>query len=124
MQRFLVVLRVAEDKLPLILDTIRGSCELVETKAEAVAPPRRKPRYMNGRKNKGVSGESLLIELVTAYGRIHEDDLRSKFVERGFAPASASSTATKMRSAGLVERDPAGYWHLKNVNGAAHVEIA
>jgi hypothetical protein len=73
-------------------------------------------RFVNGKKNKGVSGENLVIETLRS-GSADLSELKRVFTHRGFAPTSASPTLSRMMRDGEVERGPHGRFKLTS-NGA------
>jgi hypothetical protein len=80
------------------------------------SPKIKSPRFIGGRKNKGVSGENLVIETLRS-GSADLSELRRVFTHRGFAPTSASPTVSKMLRDGDIERGAHGRFRLAT-NGA------
>jgi hypothetical protein len=110
-QHLNVTLRIDAMDLPSVLDVLRGTAALVNV---AVAPddlpnglstPRAAPRYANGKRNKGISGDDLLIELMATAPisrKFSTDELGNSFVARGFARHTASPTLSRAFARGLV----------------------
>jgi hypothetical protein len=80
---------------------------------ETLSSPKIKtsPRFAGGKKNKGVSGENLVIETLRS-GSSDLSELKRVFTHRGFAPTSASPTLSRMIRDGDVERGPHGRFQL------------
>ncbi len=70
-------------------------------------------RYAGGVRNKGISGEQLVIDsLLNSPKPLRTDELAQIFVNRGFARTSASSLLSIMRTGKKVTQDLAGRWTL------------
>jgi hypothetical protein len=87
---------------------------------EAPALPKTPTRFVGGKKNKGISGESLVTETLRS-GSADLPELRRVFTHRGFAPTSASPTVSKMLRDGDIERGAHGRFRLTSraTNGGA-----
>lgn len=130
-QQLDVTLRVLKDHLPELMKlcdnrTIaflyaRPAQDGAEADDLVARPPvlGKTLRYANGKRNKGISGQALMLQVLTEAGRamdIHE--INDAFVARGFADRSASPLLSQLMHQGLVERRAKGVWALKN--GAVH----
>lgn len=103
---FDVTFRVTGAKLPTVLSvldrdaTLQGVVPVAET-AVPVAPAKRAQTYANGRRNKGISGEALVLECldrgITTFRAISEE-----FVARGFARNSASPALSQLSTSGRI----------------------
>jgi hypothetical protein len=83
----------------------------VRASIEAPALPKTPTRFVGGKKNKGISGESLVTETLRS-GSADLSELKRVFAHRGFAPTSASPTVSKMLRDGDIERGPHGRFKL------------
>lgn len=68
--------------------------------------------YVGGIKNKGVTGEELVLKTIESYGPVTQDEMASVFVEHKFAPNSARATLSKVKKYGKITRDIDGKYHL------------
>ena len=113
MKTYDVLLRVQASALSTVLAALDGSGTLVEVKETPVAMPARKG-YKNGRRNKGISGESLVIDaLEKAKLPMTLKKITALFVAHGFAETSASPTISTLVRLGKVIRNENGSVQLK-----------
>lgn len=110
-QTFAVLFHVDGRKLATVLEALSGSAQLVSVTptqagtSEWVAKPvRATTHYVDGKKNKGISGEDLAAEIVSSVpGRIWGlSEIAQKFIERGFAGHSASPALATASKSGKV----------------------
>lgn len=61
--------------------------------------------YVNGKRNKGISGEDLLIQILDSdpFKAWSSEEIAERFVENGFAPQSLSSYLSRARQNGKIE---------------------
>jgi hypothetical protein len=118
---FDVLIRCTDKRLPTILQACDGALELQWVKASEVeAPPKTRAQqlhkqmnYVNGKRNKGISGAELAIELLTkAGGIVSYDKLAAGFAARGFAGNSVSPVLSQLRQIGVVDMPQRGTWKL------------
>lgn len=122
MRNHLITLRVAEEQLPLVLDVVRGTAEVLSVAVDTVKRRSSSKTYATGKANKGISGPELILNTLRSSGPRTENDLQRIFVDRGFAPSSHRSNLSMLKSAGSVERLSDGRWAIKpapHVNGSA-----
>jgi hypothetical protein len=134
MATYRMTLLVGSGSLATLLSLIEGSKDIklasVTDFADAPPlppsppPPSRVPQiltqeknttasgFVGGRRNKGVSGEQLILETLRS-GPANLDELRHVFANRGFAAASASPYVSKMLRAGSIQRGMHGRLFLK-----------
>lgn len=107
-QYFDVLVRVSQATLPTLLSAIAPECTLISVQPSAAASPpavehEHTVRYANGKRNKGIDGADLAIEVLSREARPFSlDELRNAFVAQGFAPASASPVMSALCEAGKV----------------------
>jgi hypothetical protein len=107
---YTVVLQTTAKNMPTILKTVNGVATLVSVTAtikETDGEPakRRNGGYVGGRANKGIRGEDLVLEVLSAANRVvtyHE--MTERFAARGFAGNSVSATLSRMVQDGRVRR--------------------
>jgi hypothetical protein len=94
-----VTFHVESRKLPTVLEVVRGSATLVSVlpMTEEVSAPREASegsngqRYHGGKRDKGISGESLVLKVLEQYtGLATFSQFAQAFEEHGFAKNSAS----------------------------------
>ena len=126
-QQLDVTLRILKDSLPTVMAicdarTIaflyaRPAHDGAEGDDLVARPPvlRRAMRYVNGKRNKGISAHALLIKVLTEVGRpMNIEELNDVFQAHGFHPRSANPSLSQLAHQGLVERLAKGMWALKN----------
>jgi hypothetical protein len=96
-------LRVPHERVSTIIDVLEGACEVVmiEQCTPALEEKKKVTHYMNGMRNKGISGEALLIELLKNGGKT-KVELALGFAQRGFAKSSVSPMVSKAVQSGKV----------------------
>lgn len=106
---YAVTLRVSSLVLPTLLQVIdrtRGIAltsiaVMAETAPETPAAPR-PSRYAGGKRDKGITADALLLELLSERGRTMAQ-LEDEFFKRGFARNTASpQVSKKMKEGGIV----------------------
>ena len=111
MNRFSVTFHVDENKLPLILEVVAKSATLVGVsvvkEVEPKPPGKKSFHYANGLRNKGISGENLILELIKS-GPVSFELIKDKFFEKGFASNSASAALSALRSKKIADRKADG----------------
>lgn len=109
---------VAEKDVATVFDLLKDHAPpriLPVDKPETIVDqPAKKARsgYVGGVKNKGISGQDLVALILSQSPHGHSitaGAFRQAFVGRGFAPHSASSALSQMRSLGEVRFDGHGY---------------
>lgn len=103
--------------LPAFIELISGEATLVSV-TEVPASPlttkgkiRQRHHYTNAKKDKGISGEDLAIELLSN-GPMPYEKMALAFGARGFAPATASAILSIMKKEGKAENQGHGIWSL------------
>lgn len=107
MKTFDVLLRVSEKNLSTVLSCLTGAADLikVEASAEPVAEPESPRRfYRNGKKDKGIHGETLVLKVLADKAVHTAADLQKAFEANGFAPHSYSASVSRLVQAGKVRR--------------------
>jgi hypothetical protein len=98
-----------EDKLATIISALKGSATLISmTVVEEKKPKTRNHGYVDGKRNKGISGEDLVIQSLKA-GAQTSEQLTATFVERGFAPKSVSPNVSALVHRGIVVKNGHGF---------------
>jgi hypothetical protein len=118
---FRIVCDVPSTSLTTVIGAIEGAASIVEVRAldEAAPPPTRNhPRnhhgYANGKRDKGISGRDLLLEVLSKYKRpVSRDEIDREFITRGFAAGSFSPSVTYLVREGRVVRGEHGYVSLR-----------
>lgn len=106
---YAALFHVAENNLGTVLSTLSGSANLVSVtptekavttqRASPKVHPDRESFYVGGKRNKGISGEDLVLQVLGSDNRVFDSaEVRSKFVQNGFAANSAYSTLSKLAS--------------------------
>jgi len=107
-----VHLRIRPELLDTVLRVLDGSCEVVSvnsSEAERDRARRKKSVYRGGVKNKGVSGEELVLRTVSeAKTTVYARTVRDAFRARQFADTSHSASLSKSIQDGLVGMKMAG----------------
>jgi hypothetical protein len=85
-------------------------------KEAAIAPSsKRTPHYVNGKRNKGISGRDLVLaSLKTSPSGLTDEELERIFTDRGFSPNSAGPNTSKLREEGVIWRSIGGKWLLRS----------
>ena len=104
-----VVLHVSEKRLGTLLDAIAGSAtlisatattEVIETRAVSTGDTH---HYVNGKRNKGISGEDLILKTLASSNKVFTTvEIENAFVQHGFAGKSYSPPLSKLVGAGKV----------------------
>lgn len=136
---YVLTLHVPEDRLGTVIDTVAGTAQIVSivpSKESAMPVGTNQPHfarmqgalvehhtmtrnrgYAGGRRNKGISGKDLAIQILsTTPVKIWEGkDIQRKFAEKGFAPSSASPNLTLLARDGKVRAWGNGRFSLPHV---------
>jgi hypothetical protein len=83
-----VILKVEESQLSVVLGALAPEVKMLgaEPLAEELPlPPKRSNRYVNGKRNKGISGADLLTEIFSKLNRATETEIQKSFIARGFS---------------------------------------
>lgn len=105
-----VILRLDEKKLPTLLQTIQGYAKLqnisVVINIEDKEPSKRATSfYTNGKRNKGIKGDELLMEIFSSEERAFTGaEIAKIFVERGFSAKSYSPCISRLKYANKVKQ--------------------
>jgi hypothetical protein len=136
MATYRVILHVTSATLPTLLGTIdnAGGIRLVsvsdtedrEPLPPSPPPPARAPepidvapRFVGGKRDKGIKGDELVLEVLRS-GPASMEELKRAFVNRAFAPGSTGAYLSKLMKAKQIERRPNGRYALTiNGSGAA-----
>jgi hypothetical protein len=117
MSDFQITLKVNGNRLATVLEALKGAAELVSVlpceEPARLLPRRDGPYYAGGKRNKGISGQTLALQAFKkANGSITTTQLAKIFGANGFAPASNSPAIAALAQQGLVERVELGRWRL------------
>ena len=116
-----VLLHVEQSRLATVLAALDGAATLVSVTAttpaaaEASPAPRERPnaRYHDGVRNKGISGEELVLKvLAECNGLATFTKFAESFKSHGFAPNSASPALSTACAAGKVRALGGGKYAL------------
>lgn len=113
---FRITCNVLSANLATVIGALEDAAQIVEVRALEEPAPAKPPkfRYVNGKKNKGISGRDLLLEILSKYKRpVSRDALSREFVSRGFAANSLSPTISALVHEGEVDRAKNGYVSLR-----------
>lgn len=123
-QKFKMTIIIPTEIVGCVLEVLKDCGTMVSLiPAEEESPPApawlpfpplppllRKPRYVNGMRNKGIPAEDLVLEILSN-GTVHSTQSISKlFVARGFASSSATATLSKLNRMGKISRTSDGNW--------------
>jgi hypothetical protein len=104
---YLVTLHVDEKQLPVVLGALAGSAKLVSVTPteEAKAEVPKGPYYVDGKRNKGISGEDLLLEVLGRAPRpFTHKELEDAFQARRFSPNSVNPNIHRLLAAEKIRR--------------------
>ena len=136
MATYRVILHVTSATLPTLLGTIdnAGGIRLVsvsdtedrEPLPPSPPPPARAPEpidvaphFVGGKRDKGIKGDELVLEVLRS-GPASMEELRRAFVNRTFAPGSTGQYVSRLLKTQQIERRPNGRYALTiNGSGAA-----
>ena len=115
-QFFDVTVRCTHDALPNFLTTIGKGTSLISVVPVEPATPeptaKRTQRYINGKRNKGISAHNLLVMSLREPKTV--DELAQILTDRGFAATSLSPSLSILRSKGLIY-EVGGKYHLTHL---------
>lgn len=117
-QSVFVILRSTIGAVSAIARAVEGLAAVERVEA---APPekRRRQGYANGKRDKGISGEDLMMQLLTeASAPVRNHDIKEMFELHGFAPSSASPVLAELKTRGVIESPAKGLWQLKKTEAA------
>jgi hypothetical protein len=100
-----VVADVPSESLTTVMQVIEGAARIikVEPVESAARSASSKRGYVGGKRNKGISGDDLLLKCLRgSKSPISADQLRSAFEKHGFSPNSLSPTLSKAVAKKLV----------------------
>lgn len=104
MKTFNVLLQVPQSELATVLQALDGTVMLVKIE-EAEKLKIREQRYANGKKNKGIKGERLVLDLVTkSKVPVKLADIGEAMRKRGFADSSLSPIVSRLVAKGEIKR--------------------
>ena len=112
---FDVTLRVSSARLATVLEALNGSATLVSVLPCTEVTPKRARvfAYAGGKRNKGISGQQLVLQaLQRANGKLTIGQLGKIFAAQGFSPNSQSPALAALKTRGLVESLEKGSWKL------------
>lgn len=116
---YAVLLHVSEKDLGTVLSALGGSSTLISVTAtqESAAHPNKSPtknfHFHGGKRNKGISGEDLALQVLGSSDRIFNmSEINHAFVQHGFAGNSASPVLSRLASVGKVRALGAGRFCL------------
>jgi hypothetical protein len=104
---FKVLLSVPGDNLTTVLEVIKGNASIISINANDEPKTKKKMRYANGKRDKGITGEELALQILTRNKDMKftlMSTIRSEFVNKGFAPTSASAAISTLVSKGRARR--------------------
>ena len=119
---YIMTIRTPDKDIPTILQVLKGAATLVSLEEEGgtpaeVTPNRRTARrleYVDGKRNKGITGEALALEVIdSTAGIVTADHLASAFEARGFSGKSASPVMSRLVEQGKVVKLRQGQWAKK-----------
>lgn len=101
-----MTLNVPEDLVSVVFDAVKGR-GIVVTSTEAIENGRRasRPHFAGGKRNKGISGQELILQTLKEHGRIPYERMRKLFVDHDppFAATSIESAAVLLKQAGKID---------------------
>lgn len=98
------------DKIAVIEDVLRGEATILRiitpderntmVEYEVRSPPTKiRRRFVNGKRNKGISGADLIVKALKEHGgSLSRSDLCAIFEHHGFSRSSVNSAARKIRN--------------------------
>lgn len=118
MKFFEMVVRVPEKQLVTVIEVVKGAAQLVSLREveEGETPKKkggREPKtdfYANGKRNKGIKGTDLMMQLLED-GKPHTTaELGKSFEHNGFKSDSVSPVLSELATANKVEALGRGVW--------------
>jgi hypothetical protein len=113
---YLVTLHVGEKELPTILGAIAGSAKLVSVTPteEAKAPVKKDQHYVDNKRNKGISGEELALQVLSREPRaFHIKELEAAFDKHRFSPTSVPPVLNRLVTDEKIRKVGTGSYCLK-----------
>lgn len=102
-----ITLRCNLDQLPTILQVVQGHATLLNCQQTADQMPqspdssRKSFRYANGQRNKGITGQALLLRCLSE-AKTSRPLIEQAFKSAGFSKSSLSPVLSKLLAAGQV----------------------
>jgi hypothetical protein len=115
MTKYEIVIHCFSKELSTILPVLEGSCQIITLKQVGPDTPAARqrigPRYANGVRNKGISGDALMLEILSKTP-MSLKQISTVFKQRGFAEKTASPILSKLTKAKKVTRMGSGSYTL------------
>ena len=124
---YAVTLHVAEANLGTVLSALAGSSSLVSvvptqktahlpSSSGSSAPKESQSRFHGGKRDKGISGEELVLQTLGSSDRVFTaTEISNAFVQHGFAGNSSSPVLSRLAASGKVRALGAGKFVLPGV---------
>jgi len=109
MKTYDLCVRVPAKTVGTILETLEGEVELLSVKATVEYHQHKTMRYANGRRNKGITGKALALDLLKQ-GPLTTAELKRAFELKGFAPQSSSPALSELLTEGKIKRTDTGVY--------------
>ncbi len=113
-KKYILTIRTEDIDIPTILQALAGSATLVsivEDQVPAVLTAK-KSHYANGKRDKGISGVDLALDVLRRTPTVTTQMFEQAFVERGFAAHSHSSAVHQLVQDGRAIKLGTGMWTL------------
>lgn len=120
-KQFEVTFLIDASRLTTITELVAGECTLLGMK-EVEHKRKVKRGFVGGKRNKGISGEKLLLQTLKDRGPSQLSDVRLHFKNLGFAFATAASVASKAQRIGLVTWHAASQTYVISTKGLERLE--
>lgn len=96
-----VICDVPSAALTTVMGVLEGSAQIVEVRpvgeADGATGVRGGKHYAGGKRNKGISGPDLALQILRKYRRpVSPAEMEREFKERGFAPSSWSPSVSRL----------------------------
>lgn len=109
MKNYHVTFRVSAVKLAVLLQAVAPEAQLVsvsEAPQNAAETPRNAPHYVGGKKNKGISAETLVLQTMSPEPKKtwSGNELAEVFESHGFARHSFTAACSKLVQEGKIRR--------------------
>lgn len=112
MSEYDLTIRVAdEEKLSTIISALAGAGTILSLTATVHRKsPKKNMAYVDGKRNKGISGHDLLTNLFKRKAKWTTPELTAEFVKAGFSENSMSPRLAAMKNAGKVKNTSLGVY--------------